>query len=62
MAIWNTVTARSRGPELVPISASSVFSADGGYDEATGLVTRRTEIKTWTIDFHHSTTPPPKDH
>jgi hypothetical protein len=26
-------------------------SADGGYDEAAGLVTRRHQAKTWTIDF-----------
>jgi len=31
--------------ERVPISGSSSSSADGGYDEATGLVTRCTKPK-----------------
>jgi hypothetical protein len=65
IAIWNTVTPSDRAEltDRVPISGSSSSSADGGYDEATGLVGHALhQTKTWTIDFHPSTTPRSNDH
>jgi hypothetical protein len=66
IAIWNTycnTLDRAALTERVPISGSSSSSADGGYDEATGLVGHALhQTKTWTIDFHPSTTPRSNDH